>query len=164
MKNATTRSAPVTALSPRRSRSPTSAARRCSSANTSTWSSGGPRWLVRALGLQREREFADSDLVDRVEIPINAETGRIGRNGMAITDRQAGVGDGIELRDVLDPAAVGHRAAERHVQLHQEVRADRDIERLGHVDDLQPRGDAADSGRVDLYDRAAAPLQIFTEG
>ena len=71
--------------------------------------------------------------------------------------------DRVELRDVLDPRAVRDRRRERHVQLHQEMRADGDVERLGEMRDLEPRRDAADARAVDLHDRARVALEVFAE-
>ena len=60
--------------------------------------------------------------------------------------------DRIELWNVFDPAAIGHGAAERDVQLHEEVRANRHVEALGHVRDLEPWRDAANACDVGLHD------------
>ena len=49
------------------------------------------------------------------------------------------------------------------MQLHQEVRADRDVEGLGRMRDLQPGRDAADAADIDLHDRAGALLHVFAE-
>ena len=91
------------------------------------------------------------------------------RPGVSRRDRVAGFDgeprrrDVVELRNVLDPARIGHRRGQRDVQLHQEVRADGDVECLGEVRHLEPRRDAADPRRVDLDDRAGAPLEVFAE-
>ncbi|MCY1297083.1 hypothetical protein D9M70_465090 [compost metagenome] len=49
------------------------------------------------------------------------------------------------------------------MQLHQEVRADGNIECFGRMRHLQPRCNAADAGDVDLDDRAGALLHVFAE-
>ena len=82
---------------------------------------------------------------------------------MAVLDRQAAVRDGVELRDVLDPGGAGHRGAQRHMQLHQEVRADLQVEGLGQVRHLEPGRDAADPRDVDLQDRRRALLHVGGE-
>ena len=79
---------------------------------------------------------------------------------VAVLDAHARLRDQVQLRDVFQPAAVGHRAAQRHVDLHQEVRADRHVVGLGHVRHLQPRRDAADAAHVHLHHRAGVALQI----
>src|ERR1700674_4304049 len=81
----------------------------------------------------------------------------------SIADRKLGAGDGVELRNVLDPAAVWHRAAKSDVQLHQEIRADRNVERFGHVRNLEPRRDASDARHIDLHDGAGVCLEIILE-
>jgi hypothetical protein len=43
----------------------------------------------------------------------------------------------LELRDVLDVSSIGHRAGEADVQLSPEVRAQGQVERLGHMHDLE---------------------------
>ena len=68
-----------------------------------------------------------------------------------------------QLRDVLDVAAVRDRGDEADVQLHQEVRADVDVERLGQVRDLQPGRDPADAGDVDLDDAGRAAVEVLAE-
>src|SRR5262249_12721007 len=71
--------------------------------------------------------------------------------------------DYVELRNVFDPAAVGHGAAQRHMQLHQEVRAHWKIERFDHVRYLEPWRDPADARNVDLHDRASAGAHVILE-
>ena len=106
---------------------------------------------------------ATASAVDRGEIPFDAEAGRRRRQRVAVAHRHARRRDRVELRDVLDPRAVRHRGRQRHVQLHQEMRADGDVESLGEMRDLEPRRDAADARAVDLDDRARAALEILAE-
>src|SRR5580698_1411067 len=49
------------------------------------------------------------------------------------------------------------------MELHQEMRANPDVECLGQMRGLQPRRYAADPRNVDLHDRARAPLKIVAE-
>jgi len=49
------------------------------------------------------------------------------------------------------------------MQLHQKMRADRDVEGFRQMRRLQPGRDPADARDVDLDDRAGAPLQIIAE-
>ncbi len=105
----------------------------------------------------------DGEAVDRGVVPVDAQAGRGRRDRAAVGHGEPRRGDRVELRDVLDPGAVGHGGGERNVQLHQEVRAHRHVERLGQVRDLEPRRDAADPRAVDLHDRAGPALQVFAE-
>src|ERR1700730_236194 len=105
----------------------------------------------------------DDVFLQCLPVPVNAEA-RLGRgDAMAVLDAHGGMGHEIELRDKLEPATVRYGAAERQVQLHQEMRADRHIERLRHVRDLEPGRDAGDASNIDLYDRAGAGPQIVLE-
>ena len=49
------------------------------------------------------------------------------------------------------------------MQLHQEMRADGHVERLGQVRDLEPGGDAAYAGHVGLHDRGRALFEVVLE-
>ena len=49
------------------------------------------------------------------------------------------------------------------MQLHEEVRADVDVEGFGEMRHLQPRRDAADPGDVDLDDAGRAAVEVFAE-
>src|SRR5262245_33280447 len=95
---------------------------------------------------------ADLPPVDRGKIPGNAEAWRAGRHGAAVVDPHPLEDEVVKLRDILDPAAVWDGRGQRDVQLHEEVRADGDVEGFGEVRRLQPRRDAADAGDVDLDD------------
>src|SRR5690606_9250960 len=86
-----------------------------------------------------------------------------GGDGAAVVNAHAHGGERVELRDVFHPAAVRHRGGERDVQLHEEMRAYRDVERLGEVGHLQPGRDAADARDVDLDDTAGLALQVLAE-
>src|SRR5258707_618330 len=105
----------------------------------------------------------DDMLVQCRPVPVDAEARLRTGDAMAVLDAHAGMGHEIELRDKLEPPTVGYGAAERWMQLHQEMRADRHVERLRHVRDLEPGRDAADAPHTDLYDRAGARLQIVLE-
>ena len=59
--------------------------------------------------------------------------------------------------------ALGTAQHSDDVQLHQEMRADRDVEGLGQMRDLEPGRDAADAADIDLDDRAGVALQILAE-
>src|SRR5215831_6787515 len=102
----------------------------------------------------------DDAALQRLPIPIDAEAGLLRGNGFAILDTDGRGGDEIELRDVFEPTAVGHGAAEAEMDLHQEVRTHRHIEGLGHMRDLEPGRDAADAADIDLHDGAGTSLKI----
>src|SRR2546423_10541240 len=104
-----------------------------------------------------------SQPLDGVPIPVDTQPRIFRRVSASIADRKLSAGDGVELRNVLDPAAVGHRAAKSDVQLHQEVRTDRNVERFGHVSALTPRRNAYDARHYELHDRASVCLEIILE-
>src|SRR5918992_5970120 len=105
----------------------------------------------------------DPAVIERVLVPVDAQPNRVRSQSLAVADLQLAVSDRPQLRDVLDVAAVGYGGREAHVQFHQKVRTDGDVERLGQMGDLQPRGDAPDSGDVDLDDARGAVLQVLPE-
>ena len=49
------------------------------------------------------------------------------------------------------------------MQFHQEMRADGDIHRLGHMRHFQPGGDPADPGCIDLHDGTGPGAQVIGE-
>src|SRR4051812_15827072 len=102
----------------------------------------------------------DPEAIDRRPVPGDAEAGLVGGYRAARLDAHALDSQAIELRDVLDPAAVRHRRHQADVQLHQEVRADRDVECLCEMRGLEPGSDSADPGDVDLHDAAGVALQV----
>src|SRR5580693_8467427 len=95
----------------------------------------------------------DDELVERRPIPVDAKA-RFGRcDSFSVFDLHAGVRDQVELRNEFEPAAVRDGTAKRQMQFHQEMRTDWYVEGLGHMRDLQPRGNAADAADIDLDDR-----------
>src|SRR3954466_12468152 len=113
--------------------------------------------------LDTETGARRSEALDRLLIPGDTEPWLRRGESPALLDAHACPGERVELRDVFDPARVGHRATQRDMEFHQEVWANRYVEGLCKVGDLQPRRDAADAGNVDLYDRTCACLQVLTK-
>ena len=93
-------------------------------------------------------------------VPFNAQPDSVAGHGLAINNDHTAVRNGVELRDVFDPGRARHCGAQRDVQFHQEMRADREVEGLGHVCDLEPGCDAADTRHVDLDDQGRTPLHV----
>ena len=114
-------------------------------------------------GFLRDEVARDGAPVEFVVAPGDAEAGCVGHDGVARVDRHPAGGHAVELRDVFHPRRSRRGAAERHVQLHQEVRAHREIEGLGQVRHLEPRRDATDARHVDLHDRARPLLHVGHE-
>ncbi len=106
---------------------------------------------------------ATARLLDLREVPVDAEPGRRRRDGAAVGNDEARAGEVIELRDVLDPRGARHRRRQRHVQLHEEMRADRHVERLRQMRDLEPWRDPADPRHVGLDNRARITFEILAE-
>ena len=80
------------------------------------------------------------------------------RERMAVLDHPCRLrGDVVELRDVFDILAIRHGADQADMQFHQEMRADRHVEGLGRMRDLQPGRDAADAADIDLHDASRRP-------
>jgi hypothetical protein len=69
---------------------------------------------------------------------------------MARVDSHSIGGDVVELGNIFEPPRVGNGAAQRDMQLHQEVWADADVEGLGQMRGLQPRRDAADGAQMPI--------------
>src|SRR5271156_129589 len=105
----------------------------------------------------------DGRTFDRFEIPVYTQSRRSAGNCMALVYLHPIGGDVVELRNIFEPPRVGNGAAQRDMQLHEEMRADADVERLGQMRGLQPWGYAPDARDVDLNDRTGPPLQIVAE-
>ena len=99
---------------------------------------------------------------DCLMIPVDPQSGPFGRMCQPITNVQTRVGDGVQLRNIFQHLAVGYGADQTDVQLHQEMGADGDVHRLGHMGDLQPRGDATHAGHIDLHNAAGTSTQIIS--
>src|SRR6185295_16493094 len=109
--------------------------------------------------LIRDAAPADGTRIHGIEVPVDAEPRHLGSDRMTVVDREAQMGEVVELRDVLDPCGVRDCGGERDVQLHQEVWAHRNIERLGQMGNLEPRRNSADSRAIHLYDAARIALE-----
>src|SRR5271169_1155947 len=112
---------------------------------------------------QKPKAPLDRRTFDRLEVPVYAQSRRSAGKRMALVNLHPIGGNVVELRNIFEPARVGNGAAERDMQLHEEMRADADVERLSQMRGLQPRGYAADARDVDLNDRTSPPLQIVAE-
>ena len=108
-------------------------------------------------------ELGEALRLHRVEVPFDADAGRRGASAMPFSMREPRRRQLVELRNVLDIFAVRHGAGEADMQLHQEMRADRHVEGLRRMRDLEPGRDAADARDIDLHDRAGALGHIFAE-
>ncbi|OIP84059.1 MAG: hypothetical protein AUK37_06190 [Rhodobacterales bacterium CG2_30_65_12] len=102
-------------------------------------------------------------LADHAPIPFDTEARGLGRMRAPLFDIEPRGDDSVELRDIFEKRRIRHRTDEAHVQLHQEMRADRHVEPLGHVGNLEPGGDAADPGDVGLHDAGRALFEIILE-
>ena len=130
-----------------------------------TTSSFGCRRMVRELRVSIVDSYELQSTVARATasrsiggfVPGDSEAGRRRADRVPVAHFHARRGDVVQLGNVLHPRAVGHGRRQRHVQLHQEVRADRRVERLGEVRDLEPRRDAADA-------RASPPARSSRRG
>jgi hypothetical protein len=101
--------------------------------------------------------------VDRIPVPVDTEPEASRRKRKTVLDAHPAFGDVVELRNEFDPAGVRHAGTQAHVQFHQEMRADGNVERFGKMRHLEPRRNAADAGDVGLHDRARAAREIFAE-
>ena len=72
-------------------------------------------------------------------------------------------GDVVKLGDVFQHPAIGDGGHKADMQLHQEMRTDGDVMRLGQMRDLEPWGDAADAGHVHLHDAGGVAGQVVLE-
>src|SRR5262245_65631710 len=99
----------------------------------------------------RDRQAGFLAPADRVPVPFDTEpdTGR--GHSVARFDLYPAFRDVIELRDELDPARIRHAGAQTYMQFHQEMRTDRNVERLGEMRHLEPRRDAADARNIGLH-------------
>ena len=71
--------------------------------------------------------------LDCIEVPGNAQTWCGRRDRMAVFNPHGFGGQGIKLRDVFDPACIGHCRTERDMQLHEEMRTHWHIEAFGKM-------------------------------
>src|SRR5271167_4138821 len=60
---------------------------------------------------QASKAPLDSQAFDCFEIPVDPESRRRARQGVALVDRHSLRGDIVELRDIFEPARVGNGAA-----------------------------------------------------
>jgi hypothetical protein len=96
-------------------------------------------------------------LADRGPVPFDSVARLLGRDSHAFFDPDTGRCHCVQLRYVFEIAAVGHCTAEPKMQLHEEVRADRN-KGFRHMGDFEPGRDAADAADIDLHNRAGAAL------
>src|ERR1700677_2253562 len=108
-------------------------------------------------------EFADAALSYRRPVPGDPETGLVRRDSHAVLDAHAVRREIVQLRNIFDVTSIRHGAGEADMQLHQEMRAHRHVERFRRMRDLQPRRDPADPRDVGLHDRTAPSSHIFAE-
>ena len=124
----------------------------------SQWTDAGSRLPCRCFAEMFRLVVILAMLFDRGPIPVDANSGR--RWWRDMPSHHCG-GRGTkprQLRNVFDPAAIRDRAGERYVQFHEEMRCHRRVKAFGEVRHLEPGGDAANSGDIDLDNRAAAAL------
>src|SRR5258707_4610577 len=90
--------------------------------------------------------LTDPKLSDRLTVPVDADSWCVRRQCLAVHDLNLRLRDLPELGYVLEVNGVGHGCGETDMKLHQKVWGDLDVEGLGEVRDLEPRGDAAEAG------------------
>src|SRR5260370_26596709 len=92
--------------------------------------------------------LTDPKLSDRLTVPVDADSWCLRRQCLAVHDLNLRLRDLPELGYVLEINGVGHGCGKTDMKLHQKVWRDLDVEGLGEVRDLQPRGEAAEAGGV----------------
>src|ERR1700674_2110851 len=107
--------------------------------------------------------LTDPKVCDRLTVPVDADSRRLRRQGLAVHDLDLRARDLPELRNVLQVNGVWHRCGKADMKLHQKVRRHLDVEGFGEVRDLQPRCDAAETGGVGLQDAGGAGRQVLAE-
>src|SRR5258706_2791937 len=105
--------------------------------------------------------LTDPKLSDRLTVPVDADSWRLRRQCLAVHDLDLRPRDLPELRYVLEVNGVGHGCGKTDMKLHQKVRRNLDVEGLGEVRDLEPRGDAAEASGVGLEDTGGAGRDGF---
>src|SRR5260370_13940315 len=105
--------------------------------------------------------LTDPKLSDRLTVPVDADSWCLRRQCLAVHDLNLRLRDLPELGYVLEINGVGHGCGKTDMKLHQKVWRDLDVEGLGEVRDLQPRGDAAEAGGGGLEDAGGAGPQGF---
>src|SRR5260370_16532487 len=107
--------------------------------------------------------LTDPKLSDRLTVPVDADSWCLRRQCLAVHDLNLRLRDLPELGYVLEVNGVGHGCGKTDMKLHQKVWRDLDVEGLGEVRDLEPRGDAAEAGGVRLEDPARPGRKRFAE-
>src|SRR5258708_11002616 len=107
--------------------------------------------------------LTDPKLSDRLTVPVDADSWCLRRQCLAVHDLNLRLRDLPELGYVLEVNGVGHGCGKTDMKLHQKVWRDLDVEGLGEVRDLEPRGDAAEAGGVGLEDSGGPSRQGFPE-
>src|SRR5258708_30435886 len=107
--------------------------------------------------------LTDPKLSDRLTVPVDADSWCLRRQCLAVHDLNLRLRDLPELGYVLEINGVGHGCGKTDMKLHQKVWRDLDVEGLGDVRDLEPRGDAAEAGGVGLEGAGGAGRKGFAE-
>src|SRR5260370_8001426 len=107
--------------------------------------------------------LTDPKLSDRLTVPVDADSWCLRRQCLAVHDLNLRLRDLPELGYVLEVNGVGHGCGKTDMKLHQKVWRDLDVEGLGEVRNLEPRGDAAEAGGVGLEDARGAGRKVFAE-
>src|SRR5260370_25400555 len=105
--------------------------------------------------------LTDPKLSYRLTVPVDADYWCLRRQCVAVHDLNLRLRDLPELGYVLEVNGVGHGCGKTDMKLHQKVWRDLDVEGLGKVRDLEPRGDAAEAGGVGLGDAGGPGRQVF---
>src|SRR5947208_14663632 len=74
------------------------------------------RCIDLLLAGNHARELGDTLAGNRIPVPVDADARLAGRDGETVLDLHAAACDLVELRNVLDIAAVLHRASQADVQ------------------------------------------------
>src|SRR5690348_4429122 len=78
----------------------------------------------------------DPKVCDRLTVPVDADPGRLRRDGASVDDLDLRAGDLPQLGYVLQVDGVWHGCGKADMKLHQKVRRHLDVEGLGEMCDL----------------------------